>query len=152
MSPILDPLAWEAGHIHLQWDHLYAQLRRVISQVLELEGLSLVLIAPLWPQKEWFADLLALLVVEPLELPRVWNLLVQPHVRKYYRGLETFRLHTWNLSSDLSEKQVFREVLCISQQLISGAPQLPFNSPNGPGFLIGVIDGVSIQASHLSLR
>ena len=28
-----------------------------------------------------FADLLALLVEEPLELPLLWNLLVQPHVK-----------------------------------------------------------------------
>ena len=31
-------------------------------------GLSLVLMVPLWPQKEWFADILSLLVDEPLDI------------------------------------------------------------------------------------
>ena len=38
--------------------------------------------------EEWFVDLLSLLIDEPLELPQVWNLLVQPHVLKFHRGLE----------------------------------------------------------------
>ena len=42
-------------------------------------NLSLILVAPLWPQKKQFADLPALLVAEPLELSLLWNLLVQPH-------------------------------------------------------------------------
>ena len=58
-------------------------------QFLVLTGLSLVLVALCWPQKDWFADLLSLLVDEPLELSQVWNLLVQPHVQKFHRGLET---------------------------------------------------------------
>ena len=36
----------------------------------------MVPLAPLWPQKEWFLDLLALRVEEPLEFPMLWNLLV----------------------------------------------------------------------------
>ena len=43
----------------------------------------MILVAPLWPQKEWFIDLLALLVEEPLELPMPWKLLVQPYMRKF---------------------------------------------------------------------
>ena len=41
-----------------------------------------MLVAPLWPQKWWFADLLALQVEEFLELPMLWNLLVQPPYEK----------------------------------------------------------------------
>ena len=64
----------------------FALLCQVISRVMELEGLRLLLMAPPWPQKEWFMDLLDLLVAEPLELPRMWNLLVQPHIWKYHRA------------------------------------------------------------------
>ena len=123
VSPVLDPQAWKQDALHLQWDHIFAYafslfelLRQVISKVMESEGLALVLVAPLWPQKEWFADLLDLLVEEPLELPRMWNFLVQPHVKKYYRGLETLRLHTWSLSSELLERRAFREKLRVLQR------------------------------------
>ena len=121
VSLVLDPLAWEQGTLHLRWNHLdaytfplFALLRQVITQVLEsevLEGLWLLLVAPLWPQKEWFVDLLDLLVTEPLELPRVWNLLVQSHIRKYHRGLEALRLYVWNLCSDSSKRLAFRRRL-----------------------------------------
>ena len=45
-------------------------LRQVLLRVLLSTGLLLVLVAPLWPQKEWFADLLSLLVDKPLEPPQ----------------------------------------------------------------------------------
>ena len=81
------------------------------------------------------------LMAEPLQLPWVWNLLVQPHVRRYRHGLETLQLHAWSLSSVLSERQAFREKLRVSQQQTSGAPQLSFTSRIRPGSLVGVIDG-----------
>ena len=56
---------------------------RFLSRFLASIALS-VLVAPLWPRKEWFADLLSLLVDRPVELPQVWNFLVQPHIRKFH--------------------------------------------------------------------
>ena len=47
----------------------------------------MALVVAFWPQKELLADLLALLVEEPHELPIVWNLLVQSHIRKFHRRL-----------------------------------------------------------------
>ena len=81
VSQVPNPVAWKQDALHPPWNHLmayvfppFALLRQVISQVMELEGLRSLLVAPLWPQKEWFTDVLDLLVAEPLELPRVWNL------------------------------------------------------------------------------
>ena len=119
---------------------------------LALTGLSSVLVAPLWPQKEWFIDLLSLLVDEPLKLLLVWKLLVQPHMRKFHWGLKTLSLHTWRLSSVSSERQAFRGKFCESQPRTSGTPLQPFTNLSGPGSLVGVIDGVSIHARRLSLR
>ena len=120
ISPVLDPLAWKQDALHLPRNHLvayaflsFALLRQVISQIMKSEGLRLLLVAALWPQKEWFMDLLDLLIADPLKLPRVWNLLVQPHARKYCRGLETLRLHA-SLSSELSERGFMRKVACIT--------------------------------------
>ena len=79
--PVPDPLAGKQDILNLPCNHLdmyafslFALLHQVITRLLESGAV--------WPQKEWFADLLDLLVAKPLELPRVWNLLMQPHVRK----------------------------------------------------------------------
>ena len=54
VSPVPDPLAWKQDALHLPWNHLdmyafplFALLRQVISQVMESEGLRLLLVAPL---------------------------------------------------------------------------------------------------------
>ena len=151
--PVPEPLAWKQDAFHLQWDQSVlvclpsaCAAQRVLSLVLASKGLSLVLVAPLWPQKEWFTDLLSLFAEEPLELPWVWNLVVQPHVRKFCKGLETLCLLEGRSSSVSSERRDFLGMLCVSQQQTSGTPWLPFTNPNGPGSLVGVIDGVSIHA------
>ena len=48
-------------------------------------NLSMILVAPQWPQKEWFSDLLALMVEVPLELSMLGNLLMQPHIGKFHK-------------------------------------------------------------------
>ena len=68
-----------------------------ISPFTLLTNLSLILAAPLWPQKEWFPNLLAPLVEEHIEHPLLWNLYVKLHLRKFHRGQETLRLHPWKL-------------------------------------------------------
>ena len=52
---------------------------------------------------------LALLVEEPLELPILWKTLVQPHMRKFHRGLDSLRLYARKLSSDSSVRPDFYE-------------------------------------------
>ena len=76
VTPILNLLAWTQDAFHHPWDDLGAYTfppftlpRQVLLRVIFLAVLSLVLIAPLWPQNEWFTDLLALLVEEPVKIP-----------------------------------------------------------------------------------
>ena len=96
VSPVPDLLAWKQDALHLPSDplkayafSLFALLCQVITRVMESEGLRLLLVAPLWALREWFEAILDLLIAEPLELPRVWNLLVQPHLWMCHRGLKT---------------------------------------------------------------
>ena len=42
-----------------------------------------------------YLDLLALVVEEPLKLPKLWNILIQPQIKNFHRGFEPFWLHTW---------------------------------------------------------
>ena len=116
--PMLDPMAWKQDTSQRHFDNLKFFYFFVIcpskTGLVKRDtstGSSMVLVAPLWPQKEWFAQLV-FLVEEPLGLPMLWNLLVQPHVRKFQRGLQKLQLNTWELSSDLSERQALRESYC----------------------------------------
>ena len=58
------------------WDHkdLYAFpplncIRKTINKLRQSVGARMTLIAPRWPQKEWFPDLLGMLVDLPRSLP-----------------------------------------------------------------------------------
>ena len=77
----------------------------------------MTLVAPLWPEKEWFADLLLLLTQPPLALPWWDSLLRQPHCSLFHQGI-----HAWRLSSVTSESRVFREGLLESCQGASDPP------------------------------
>ena len=114
-SPVPDPLAWHDAFT-VPWDHLDAYafppcaiLRLVINRVLMSSHLRLILIAPMWPQQEWYPDLLALLVEEPIELPLWRNLLRQLHTQAVHGALVRLRLHPWRLSSVPSERERERE-------------------------------------------
>ena len=67
------------------------------------QSLAMTLVAPFWPQCPCFPELLDLLTEPPLPLPSRWDLLRQPHARKFHRNLSMLRLHAWRLSSDLRE-------------------------------------------------
>ena len=81
-----------------------------------------VKLIPVWLQKEWFPDFMALLVGELLELSMLWNLLVQPHIRKVM-GLGSMSFLGWKLLSDLSTGQAFVKRLRKLSQLTSGNSQ-----------------------------
>ena len=75
-SLVPQSMAWKQDAFQHNWNDLSAYvfspftlLRKIMSRVLLSTNLSLALVTPLWPQEECFADLLALLVEEPFELP-----------------------------------------------------------------------------------
>ena len=90
VSPIPDTVAWNEGIFQHPRDNPsiyafppFALFRQVLSRVLFSQNFSMVLVAPLLSQKEWFLDLQVLLVEEPFKLI-LWNLLIQPHIRKLH--------------------------------------------------------------------
>ena len=72
------------GHPHIS---SICFLWRVLLRVMLSTNLSMILVAPICLQKDWFLDMRAPLVEDPLELSVLWNHLVHPHVRKFHRGL-----------------------------------------------------------------
>ena len=57
---------------------------RVVARVRETHNLSMTMVVPLWPEKEWFADLLLLLTQPPVALPWWGLLLRQPHFNRFH--------------------------------------------------------------------
>ena len=76
-SPFRDPLAAGTDAFLQCWDGLQAYafppwsiLPKVLAKLRVSPGLELTLIAPYWPQRPWFADLLHLSLAPPVAPPR----------------------------------------------------------------------------------
>ena len=115
-SPLLCPFCAGVGShgcgygcMLQSWDSLqayafppFAMIGQVLAKVRASQGLELTLIAPLWPQRAWFLELL---ILPPLPLPSWWDHLHQPHVRRFHQNLSMLHLHAWRLSGDSREPQ-----------------------------------------------
>ena len=106
-APVSDPMAAGTNAMLQSWDSLqayafppFAMISQVLAKVRAPQGLELTLIAPFWPQHPLFPELLELLILPPLPLPSRWDLLSQPHVRRFHQNLSMLRLHAWRLSGD----------------------------------------------------
>ena len=111
----------------------------------------MTLVAPLWPEKEWFADLLLLLTQPPLVLPCWDKLLRQPHCSLFHQGAHALNLHAWRLSGDTTESRAFREELLESCQGSSENPPLDYTSRDGRSSVVGVVEGALLQSTPLFL-
>ena len=79
----------------------YALIPAILKKLRSSSGVLLTIIAPYWPQRPWFPELLELVVDGPVALPLDKDLLSQPHVHRQHLGLSRLALHAWRLSSDL---------------------------------------------------
>lgn len=76
VSLVPDPMVWRQDALQHFWDNFhtytfppFALLYQVLLRAHGLIGLSLLLVALCWPDKDWFPDLLDLFVKVPVELP-----------------------------------------------------------------------------------
>ena len=103
-SLVPDPKALFEDAFRYPWDDLdlyvfppFPLVGRVIARVRESSRVAVTLVAPLWPEKEWFADLPLLLTQLPLALPWWDSLLRQPHRNLFHQGVHALNLHVLNL-------------------------------------------------------
>ena len=112
-SPASDPRAAGTDALLQPWDDLQAYafppiaiIRRVLLKLRSSRNCELTLIAPFWPQRDWFPDLLELLSDVPITLSDRRDLLRQPHFHRFHQNLPMLRLTAWRLSSDSPSKPV----------------------------------------------
>ena len=157
-SLVPDPQAVFEDAFRNPWDDLdlyafppLALVGRVIARVQQSSRVAMTLVAPLWPEKEWFAVLLLLLTQPPLALPCWDKLLRQPHCSLFHQGVHALKLHAWRLSSDTTESRAFREELLESCQGSSENPPLDCTSRDGRSSVVGVVEGALLQSTPLFL-
>ena len=88
---------------------LFSDLRQILPRVMLLANLSLVLVAPLWLQKQWFTDLLTHLVGKPLKTPFAVVSSGPVSCQGVSLGSEMLQLHVWMLSSVSSTSLAYWE-------------------------------------------
>ena len=157
-SLVPDPQAVFEDAFRHPWDDLdlyafppFALVGRVIARVQQSSRVAMTLVAPLWPEKEWFADLLLLLTQPPLVLPCWDRLLRQPHCNLFHQGAHALNLHAWRLSSNTTESRAFREGLLESCQGSSENLPLTSTSRDGRSSVVGVVEGALLQSTPLFL-
>ena len=155
-SLVPDPMALMEDAFMHPWDDLqvyayppFALVRRVLNRLIGARSCRMILVAPLWPHMEWYADLLSLLVAQPLGLPQWPRLLKQPLCSRFHTGVRVLNLHAWSLSSVLSEQRAFREGLRQRLPAPSGDPRLGSTSRSGQPSVAGVVEGVTIHCQPL---
>ena len=106
-SPMADPQAVAVDVLTQPWDHLQAYafpsfslIQKVFSKVCGSRNLELTLVAPFWPLRPWFPDLLDLLVEIPVLLPQRRDLLRQPHFHQFHGNLRVLGLTGFGIASD----------------------------------------------------
>ena len=151
-----DPQAVFEDAFRHPWDDLdlyafppFPLCSRVVARVRESSRLAITLVAPLWPEKEWFADLLLLLTQPPLALSWWDSLLQQPPCNLFHQGVHALNLHAWRLSSVTSESRAFREGLLESCQGVSDPPPRVPTSRGGRSSVVGVVEGALLQSTPL---
>lgn len=157
VSPCPDEDAWGVDALSMPWTGMvgYAYppgilLPKVLGKMAE-EPCELLLIAPLWPGRNWYPQLLSLLTEPPLMLPLWKTLLCQPRtgIHASRESLLRLNLHAWRLSSKPSAARVFP--LVLPEQL--PLPNVPVPSScmtaDGRSMLVGVRQGVWIQSKPL---
>ena len=81
VSPFHEETSWKVNSLVQNWDGLYAyayppkSLIRACLNKVRTESVEIVLIAPGWPNQEWFPDLLDLAIDFPITLPPMQKLL-----------------------------------------------------------------------------
>ena len=110
-SPFRDPQAAGTDAFLQSWDGLQAYafppwstIPKVLAKLRESRGTELALVAPYWPQRPWFPDLLHLSLVPSVALPVRPNLLRLPRSCSLYPGLHRLHLHAWRLSGASHER------------------------------------------------
>ena len=119
VSPVQDNKTLAVDALPMDWNLLHAYafppsiLIPAVLEKIRRHQYRIFLIAPFWPQQQWFSELLQLLVSAPIRLPLIPRLLTQSKGRFVHQNLPVLDLHAWELSNNQSEIKKFHKTLQI---------------------------------------
>ena len=155
VSPMIDPAAWAVDALSLSWDNLFGYAYPPMSLIpailakIKKSNARILLVAPLWPQRSWYNDILGLLYDHPRSLPLRKDLLWQRN-GVLHLNPDMFHLHVWPLSGRASEREAFLEQLPLSLQKPGEHPLPLFTMQSGKYTRIGVVNNRWIRSIPLS--
>ena len=106
VSPVPDPQALDTDALSVDWEGMWAYafpprqlLPAVLRKIKEVKLCQVILVAPYWPSRSWFPQLLDLSLCPPLQLPQWRSLLKQPQSDIFcpLEQLQMLNLHAWLL-------------------------------------------------------
>ena len=113
VSPVPDAKASAVDALSLSSENLYLYtfppiplLTNVVTKALGHHCQRMILIAPGWPNKPWFWDLVELSSQIPLCMPNRPDLLTLPFNGSLHRDLQNLNLHAWLLEPRLFGNRV----------------------------------------------
>ena len=147
--------AYQIDAFSLSWTGMFAYayppiclIPRILQQ-LAVQECTMILVAPWWPRRSWFTQILSLLVEFPVILPARTDLLKQPQGMFYHHNPSLFKLVAWKISSHKPLVETFQSEL--RNWWVSRCGWVPgeITQQNTEDTIVGVWNGVLIPAQHL---
>lgn len=142
--------AYAIDALSIPWNNMEAYAFPPICLVPKvLEHMSqyncqLLLIAPQWPRRHWYTNLLQKLIDYPRRLPIKSNLLQQPKTMIYHPAPEIFNLTAWLLSTETSKIKAFQKKLENCSQLLGEQEHNKTMLANSKNSIAGVVNNKKI--------
>lgn len=107
------PAALAVDALTISWNKMFGYayppiclIPKVLEHMKQFQC-KIILIAPQWPRRHWYTQLLQLCIAQPIRLPCVPNLLRQPKTAIFHPKPGVFNLNAWLLSTDSLEHKAF---------------------------------------------
>lgn len=146
-SWIPHPEALALDALTISWENMFAfvfpplcLVPKVLRHMSQFKC-QIILIAPLWPRRNWYTELLQFLIDSPLKLPESPDLLHQANNTIWHPNPAVFKLHAWFLSTETSKIKDFLNRLEPYSQLRGGKVLKKTTPVNLGDSVAGVVQG-----------
>jgi hypothetical protein len=114
---------------------------KVVSKV-KTDKATVLLIAPTWPQRAWYAEVLNMLIQCPILIPTVPNILMQDGI--VHPNPESLHLAAWMISGDVFKIEAFHRSLCQTSWKQERKELEKYTRHNGKFILAGAVKEIEI--------
>jgi ribonuclease HI len=153
-SRVYDQRAFHVDALQMSWDNVWgyafppiALIPFVLEKIRKSSRCRVLLVAPCWPGRSWYPNLLELLVDVPVQLPRLPDLLQQDQI--CHPEPDSLSLVGWSLSAESSAQKDFLRRLSQPYRHPSGLQLGTSMIGSGQNLVIGAKGGILIPVRHL---